>query len=704
MKKVLLTMLAVVMTVVSYAQPFAEFKAKAMFPEHRVKQTMVVDRSKQVMAKPNFLRSNSDVDLKSLKNLKKEDFQSFTQRFADKKMTRRSGGDISVDLLQGDYVCAQNQFALTESGLVPLSPACMSTIVTIEAGADNAVNIFGLMDPEVAVTGTFDPQTGVITIPGGQKLTTDEEVGDVTMTPIIAENFTATIGDGLILFNEPWVATYIDSETSKAAMYSNVIGTVLFVPNAVASYSYVDEDSKQKVDANDRLYIQQDEKTFKVSVFGLFGMFCFDIDMLSDRTFYVNYEQVLYKIYDYEFNLLGYPDAQSVDALVGQGTENTLTAAMDWGVFSLSINYPLTPDCSPFMIEFEGEFLYPEKGSTVELPAGLTPTAYKSYYTTAQWNTETQKSDYTKSEGTVNIAFDNQDVYFQGLDLAIPSAWVKGTFTANGDSIIVPVTYMGTSEDGDHYIGGYGSGAEPVALVFEYDANAKTFYCPDYVETFKSATAMMELAYYGGLFIGETKPTPVTMPAGATVVEMPVTAQSFDFSTMDWVDATDETSKVGVYKNGNEVYIQGLPAPNYCMKGQMVETQGSKGVVFPMGQIVAENAYGFLMHLYGIGYDANDNPSETAYVMMYDEANDYYEGANFFVLNRSGLSSGFMDDTFTMLCNLGLAIGTKSTGIDAVKAVKDIDVHAPAYNMAGQRVADGFKGLVIKGGKKYMVK
>ena len=704
MKKVLLTMLAVVMTVVSYAQPFAEFKAKAMFPEHRSKQAMVVDRSKQVMAKPNFLRSNSNMDLSSLKNLKKEDFQSFTQRFADKKMTRRAEGDYSVSDLEGEYVCAMYQYGLTESGLVSLSPARIAAKVTIEAGANNTVSIYGLINPEVAITGTFDPQTGVITITGGQKLTTDEEVGDVTMTPIIAENFTATIGDGCIIFKEPWVATYIDSETSKPKQYSNVIGMVLFAPNAVATYSYTDSETKGKVDVEEQIYIQQDEKTFKVSVFGLVSMLCFDIDMLSDKTFYVDPSQVVYNLYGYDFNLFGYPDAQSIDALVGQGTVNTLTASMDWGVYGLSINYALTPDYAPFTIEFGGEFLYPEKGSTVELPAGLTPTAYKSYYTTVQWNGTEQKNTYTKCEGTVNVAWNGQDVYFQGIDLAIPTAWVKGVFNAETATITVPVTYTGTSEDGEHYIGGYGSGAAPSPLVFEYDANAKTFYCTDYVETFKSATATMELAYYGGLFIGETKPTPVTLPVGATVVELPVTAQTFDFNTMDWVDATDETSKVGVYKNGNEVYIQGLPGPNYCMKGQIVETQGSKGVVFPMGQIVAENAYGFLMHLYGIGYDANDNPSETAYVMMYDETNNYFEGANFFVLNRSGLSSGFMDDTFTMLCNMGLTIGTKTTGIAAAKAVKDIDVDAPAYNMAGQRVADGFKGLVIKGGKKYMVK
>ncbi len=41
-----------------------------------------------------------------------------------------------------------------------------------------------------------------------------------------------------------------------------------------------------------------------------------------------------------------------------------------------------------------------------------------------------------------------------------------------------------------------------------------------------------------------------------------------------------------------------------------------------------------------------------------------------------------------------------TTGVNAMKA--DTNENAPAYNLAGQKVADGFKGLVIKNGKKFM--
>ncbi len=42
------------------------------------------------------------------------------------------------------------------------------------------------------------------------------------------------------------------------------------------------------------------------------------------------------------------------------------------------------------------------------------------------------------------------------------------------------------------------------------------------------------------------------------------------------------------------------------------------------------------------------------------------------------------------------------TDINTINA--DTNANAPAYNLAGQKIADGFKGLVIKNGKKYMMK
>ena len=40
--------------------------------------------------------------------------------------------------------------------------------------------------------------------------------------------------------------------------------------------------------------------------------------------------------------------------------------------------------------------------------------------------------------------------------------------------------------------------------------------------------------------------------------------------------------------------------------------------------------------------------------------------------------------------------------VSAVEAVKTVEQNnAPAYNLAGQRTTDSYKGIVIKGGKKF---
>ncbi|MFS6553974.1 hypothetical protein VPJ68_00405, partial [Parabacteroides distasonis] len=48
--------------------------------------------------------------------------------------------------------------------------------------------------------------------------------------------------------------------------------------------------------------------------------------------------------------------------------------------------------------------------------------------------------------------------------------------------------------------------------------------------------------------------------------------------------------------------------------------------------------------------------------------------------------------------------GDGTTGISTIKSDADGDTEAPAYNLQGQRVGAGYKGLVIKNGRKVIVK
>lgn len=45
-----------------------------------------------------------------------------------------------------------------------------------------------------------------------------------------------------------------------------------------------------------------------------------------------------------------------------------------------------------------------------------------------------------------------------------------------------------------------------------------------------------------------------------------------------------------------------------------------------------------------------------------------------------------------------------TTGISSIRKASQPTKDAPRYNLSGQRVSDGYKGIVIQNGHKYVVK
>lgn len=108
-----------------------------------------------------------------------------------------------------------------------------------------------------------------------------------------------------------------------------------------------------------------------------------------------------------------------------------------------------------------------------------------------------------------------------------------------------------------------------------------------------------------------------------------------------------------------------------------------------------------------------------------DEANTFEgEGCKYYILGKSGSDFGFYWQKGTggtsvknaahkaflrvLASNgakfLSFTFGEETTGINGITA-SDAEQNGTAlYNLAGQRVAKGYKGLVIKNGKKYLVK
>ena len=115
----------------------------------------------------------------------------------------------------------------------------------------------------------------------------------------------------------------------------------------------------------------------------------------------------------------------------------------------------------------------------VEVPEGLETQVY--YWTGNEVTTDqaTDEQIYVEFAKQINIGFDGNDVYVQGLCTDLPEAWVKGTL--NGTTATFATgQYFGADERlaswgyiYEHYFMGYGNGIEDV--VFNFDAETGVF-------------------------------------------------------------------------------------------------------------------------------------------------------------------------------------------------------------------------------------
>lgn len=208
-----------------------------------------------------------------------------------------------------------------------------------------------------------------------------------------------------------------------------------------------------------------------------------------------------------------------------------------------------------------------------------------------------------------------------------------------------------------------------------------------------------------------------TAPATYTTTKAPIN-----------VDGKGTTYWSTFYASNNRLLPEGVTAyavkSNNDGRAQLVKV-AEGGQVIPGGQ-------GYLLST------ANENgfyltPSKNAPVkvstenllMGSDEAQTFDKaGYKYYILGKSGKDFGFYwqkGTSGTKVNNaahkaflrvpassgakfLSFTFGEETTGINGITAIDAEQNGTALYNLAGQRVAKGYKGLVIKNGKKYLVK
>lgn len=194
------------------------------------------------------------------------------------------------------------------------------------------------------------------------------------------------------------------------------------------------------------------------------------------------------------------------------------------------------------------------------------------------------------------------------------------------------------------------------------------------------------------------------------------------------VDGKGTTYWSTFYASNNRLLPEGVTAyavkSNNDGRAQLVKVADG-GLVIPGGQgylLSTANENGFC--LTPSDGEAVAAPAENLLTGS-DEAKTFEgEGCKYYILGKSGSDFGFYwqkgtggnsvnnaaHKAFLRVSTssgakfLSFTFGEETTGINGITA-SDAEQNGTAlYNLAGQRVAKGYKGLVIKNGKKYLVK
>lgn len=678
MKKILLTSLAALFAVVSFAQVGVK-KQVVTLTNEPAPITKVMDRQSVI------------------KNVKAPQGQN---AFAKKNLRRAAIS--SIDELQGEFIVCNYEYDFDSEAeqLVPATVSRQGISANIEVIGENTIAIYGIDGnaTETAITATVDIKKGAIIIPANQLIWTytDEESGEKTdflMTNASTEgDFTGTIYEGgIIVINEIWFEGF--TEGGQTYRNGNYIESGIAPVNGVHECKVVDGKTQTLVDASCNVFIEQNPETKAVTVWNYNPNWnlVVDIDVLADKTFNVP-EQVVYYTSNYgEFCLYGVSGKSLVD-LVGTVSETELSSDLEVYVYQLELGGWDAGTFGKITLTDGSQFTYPalEIGELVTPPAGLQT---KDYPFSAIIDAE---DEYT---AVVKVGIDGNNVYIQGLDKDLPEAWVKGEYNEDKTEVGFPVTYIGlVGEDEVHYFAAYSSDG-PDSLFLDYDAEADTYDYGATVMIYKGTKTPAYAYFYNGFFIGE-KPTPVVAPEGLSVTELPFTAKKYDYDNEEWYD-TDGYVNVGV--DGSDVYIQNLfvEVPDGWIKGISTTIEGVQYVLFAKNQYVGDLGNGLAAYLVGYMATSEEAPATPYYaVFTYDAQNNVYKSLTPIILTRfkDSVNLSKSEELLTEV-----VIGTESTGIATVKSDAKSG-HAQMFNIAGQRVNKDFKGLVIKNGKKMVVK
>lgn len=295
----------------------------------------------------------------------------------------------------------------------------------------------------------------------------------------------------------------------------------------------------------------------------------------------------------------------------------------------------------------------------------------------------------------------NNDIYIQGVYSGIPEGWVKGTLNTETNIVTFEPQPIGIMADKTkRYFVGTTNGSDVTSLQFSYSTTKKgetiielinpTFYS---VSPSKSAGSV---AYYGYNLVFHDMKATETVPSGLTVAEYTLNYDKVSVSGGSRTyDPQAHSIKFGILDN--KAYLKGLStnAPEAWIVG---DVEGNK-ITFETPQALTSDGEIILL-----SWDITAGTSGAFLPNIELNWNAETKELTSVADNEIMVNSELVNRSYTYERMAHLSAKEKTTGIEAVNADAKFNADAPAYNMAGQRVDANFKGLVIKGGKKVVIK
>ena len=233
----------------------------------------------------------------------------------------------------------------------------------------------------------------------------------------------------------------------------------------------------------------------------------------------------------------------------------------------------------------------------------------------------------------------------------------------------------------------------PATFTEEWDFYDGAFY-------FNSGTEELDKIgiksiYHGG---GETHESEITwynIPHPILTTAPTGTITTNEFNATDG-DGNSVTSNVKVCVDGDNLYISNIAGNNEWIKGTKTDTDT---YTFAAGQDMGTySSY----RLFLLGSTAQTSAAVLGDVVVkVDNSAKVYKFQEGFAVN-----AGYIDKLYYLDYYMaGATISMEAvSGIDSVKATEESTANKGIFNLAGQRVNDNYKGIVIKNGKKVIVK